>query len=82
MPDHGELVPRCGYKPHGYLGCTRELGHEGPCAHKLDPAIGVDPGSVVVDLESVATDFESTPERLEELYWETFEAMFGKRGKA
>jgi hypothetical protein len=75
-------MPRCGYKPHAYTACTRELGHEGPCCHALDPAVGADPSQVCVDLRSVALDFDSTEEELDELYWKTFEAMFGKRGRA
>lgn len=75
-------MPRCGFKPHGYTPCARELGHEGPCGHRLDPAITSDPTSVVVDLSLVAMDFGTTPEDLDALYWDVFEAMFGKRGKA
>lgn len=70
-------MTKCGFKPHGYTPCPRDLGHEGPCAHEL-----VDFKSVAIDLRSVAIDFDSTPEELERLFWETFEAMFGKRGSA
>lgn len=75
-------MPRCGYKPHAYTACTRELGHEGTYIHKLDPAISADPTTTVVDLRTVAEDFSATAEELDELYWRTFEALFGKRGRA
>lgn len=70
-------MTKCGWKAHGFTPCTLDLGHEGKCNGRL-----VDFESVAIDLESVAIDFQSTPEDLERLFWETFEAMFGKRAQA
>ena len=70
-------MPRCGWKPQGYEPCTKEIGHEGKCRCKL-----VDFEVEKESLESVAIDFERTPEELEALWWESVEGMFGKRGSA
>lgn len=65
---------KCGRQPLGYTACPRELEHTGPCAHEVDLA------AVAVDLQDLGIDMEA--EDLDELYWETLEGMFGKRGLA
>ncbi len=37
--------------PEGYLPCTREAGHEGPCAHPLAPW-GSEPEGQVIGFSS------------------------------
>lgn len=64
----------CGRKPLGYTACPRELEHDGPCAHEVDLE------AVAIDLKTVGIDLE--PDDLDELYWETLEGMYGKRGLA
>lgn len=68
-------MPRCGFKPLGYTPCTRELGHEGPCAHDVDL------DAVAVDLQAIGIDVSSAQE-LDEFFWKTLEGIYGKRAKA
>ena len=68
-------MPRCGYKPMGYKPCTRDLGHEGPCAHDVDL------DAVAVDLQAIGIDVSSAKE-LDEFFWATLEGIYGKRGLA
>lgn len=70
----GESTTKCGRKPIGYKECPRDEGHEGPCAHEVDLA------AVALSLQDLGIDME--PEELDELYWETLEGLYGKRGLA
>lgn len=73
-PRQGVSTTKCHRQPLGYTACPREYGHAGECEHEVDLA------SVALNLQELGIDME--PEELDELYWETLEGMFGKRGLA
>lgn len=68
---------KCGYAPLGYTPCPREHEHDGPCCHEVDLA------SVALDLKTADIGLDGMDaDDLDDLYWETLEGIYGKRGYA